>query len=157
MPSSKFWMRESWSILKNFTNISNHLKLHRNCKLIIEFEIPWRTNTFYRVSLKSFMKFDNITEAMAGATALVESKLSKPLKKFLKSTILDKNLKEKLAIADAKLGSSIKTKLGINCVHDQTAINELMRGIRQQVLISLHFDFLWHAQYVCLLSICYVI
>jgi nucleolar protein 58 len=79
------------------------------------------------------MKFEDITEAMAGATALVESKLSKPLKKFLKSTIIDKNLKDKLAIADAKLGSSIKSKLGINCVHDQTAITELMRGIRQQV------------------------
>lgn len=85
------------------------------------------------VALQKFSKFDSITEAMSGATAIVESKLSKGLRKFLQKTIVDKEITDKLAVADAKLGGLIKSKLGINCVHDQAAINELMRGIRQQV------------------------
>lgn len=70
---------------------------------------------------------------MSGATAVVESKLSKGLRKFLQKTIVDKEISDKLAVADAKLGGLIKNKLGINCVHDNAAINELMRGIRTQV------------------------
>lgn len=71
---------------------------------------------------------------MSGATAIVESKLSKGLRKFLQKAIVDKEINDKLAVADAKLGGLIKKKLGINCVHDSSAINELMRGIRSQVL-----------------------
>ena len=70
---------------------------------------------------------------MSGATAVIESKLSKGLRKFLQKTIVDKEITDKLAVADAKLGGLIKNKLGINCVHDNAAINELMRGIRTQV------------------------
>eukprot|EP00775_Hariotina_reticulata_P009707 gene9707-9866_t len=53
------------------------------------------------VKLKAFSKFDNTTEALAAATALVESKLSK----------------ETLAVLDSKLGNLIKEKLQISCVY----------------------------------------
>ena len=36
------------------------------------------------VSLKAFSKFDNTAEALAAAASLVDSKLGKDLKKFLK-------------------------------------------------------------------------
>eukprot|EP00245_Coleochaete_scutata_P005582 TRINITY_DN19244_c0_g1_i1.p1 TRINITY_DN19244_c0_g1~~TRINITY_DN19244_c0_g1_i1.p1 ORF type:complete len:581 (-),score=172.07 TRINITY_DN19244_c0_g1_i1:396-2138(-) len=80
------------------------------------------------VKLAAFSKFENTAEALAATTALVDSKLSKGLRKFLKKEVHD----ETLAIADSKLGNIIKEKLGINCVHNNS-ISELMRGVRSQL------------------------
>ncbi|KAL2643099.1 hypothetical protein R1flu_010686 [Riccia fluitans] len=77
------------------------------------------------VKLKAFSKFANTTEALGAATALVESKLSKGLRKFLKANCEG----ETLALADSKLGNIIKEKLAIDCVHN-SSIMELMRGLR---------------------------
>jgi nucleolar protein 58 len=80
------------------------------------------------VSLKAFSKFDNTAEALAAAASLVDSKLGKDLKKFLK-----KNAEgEILAVADAKLGGHIKEKLGIACIYSANVM-ELMRGVRHQL------------------------
>ncbi len=73
-----------------------------------------------------------MTAALAAATALVEGKMDSTLKKFLKSSVLAKDLKEQLAVSDPKLGSAIKEKLDIKCVND-SSINELLRGIRSQI------------------------
>ena len=78
------------------------------------------------LKLKAFSKFENTADALATAAALVDSKLSKGAKKFLKKQVVDK---ETLAVADAKLGSLIKEKLGIPCVHS-AAVMELIRGVR---------------------------
>ena len=56
------------------------------------------------MKLKAFSKFENTTEALAAATALVDSKLSKGLKKFLKKNAGE----DELAVLDAKLGGIIK-------------------------------------------------
>ena len=113
--------------------------------------------SFCRIKLQGFSKFGNTTEALGAATALVEGILSKgqlffpffskyfskyfsniflifflDLKKFLQQEIVDKNLKEQLAVADSKLGGIIKEKLGIACVNDN-GVHELMRGIRTQL------------------------
>ena len=45
---------------------------------------------------------------------------------------MKKELKDKLAVADAKLGGIIKEKLEIKCFADSSAM-ELMRGIRFQL------------------------
>jgi len=82
------------------------------------------------VKLKKFQKFDDTTEALGAATALVEGKMSKSLKKMLKKIVAE-DAHEKLAVADAKLGSVIKDKLEMNCVYD-SKIGELMRCIRSQ-------------------------
>lgn len=42
------------------------------------------------------------------------------------------DIHEQLAVGDAKLGGVIKEKLNISCIHGG-AVNELMRGIRQQL------------------------
>lgn len=94
-----------------------------------EFETPEKANKV--VKLKHFEKFQDTTEALAAATALVEGKLSKNLKKVLKK-IAAKEAHEQLAIADAKLGGVIKDKVNISCVHS-AMVTELMRGIRNQV------------------------
>lgn len=86
------------------------------------------------VKLKAFQKFDNTADALAAVTAIVEGKVGKELKHFLKDEILSKKdlLSETLAVSDAKLGSSIAKKLGIKVISD-SAVNELMRGIRSQL------------------------
>ncbi|GJP61105.1 hypothetical protein CLOP_g18310 [Closterium sp. NIES-67] len=80
------------------------------------------------VKLKAFDKFENTADALGAATALVESKLSKGLKKFVKAQCQG----ETLAVADSKLGSIIKEKLGVTCVHS-AAVMELMRGVRSHL------------------------
>ncbi len=52
-------------------------------------------------------------QAVSAASALIESKLNSELKKFLKSNIVKKELKDELAVSDAKLGGIIKDKLDI--------------------------------------------
>merc|ERR1712156_670765 len=83
------------------------------------------------VQLKQFQKFEDTTEALSAATAAVEGKMSKSLKKLLKKVIAE-DAHEKLAVADTKLGGSIQEKLDLSCVYD-SKIGELMRCIRSQI------------------------
>jgi nucleolar protein 58 len=80
------------------------------------------------VSLKAFQKFGNTTEALAATTAIVESKLGKDLKKFLKKQAKG----EQLGVSDPKLAGIIKEKTGVQCLHN-SMVNELLRGIRLQM------------------------
>ena len=75
------------------------------------------------VKLKTFQKFEDTTEALRAATALVEGKMS--LKKMLKKIIAE-DAHEKLAVADVKLENVIQDKLDMNCVADSKT-GELMR------------------------------
>ncbi|KAH8063864.1 hypothetical protein JL722_3059 [Aureococcus anophagefferens] len=81
------------------------------------------------LALKAFAPFRDTAEAVAAATEHVESKLGKPLKKFLKKHVGDKALSVELGVADAKLGSLIKDKLGIPCAAN-AFVNECLRGVR---------------------------
>ena len=93
-----------------------------------QFETPEKAAGM--VKLKAFQKFTDTAEAVAAATGVVESKLSKSLKKFLKKHLAGSS--DTLAIADAKVGLAIKEKLKIQCVNDD-ASNEVTRGIRNQL------------------------
>lgn len=84
----------------------------------------------FRVKLKHFEKFEDTTEALSGATATVEGKLSKLLKKTLKK-LVDEDVQQQLLVADAKLGNAIKEKLSLQCVYN-SSVQELMRCIRSQ-------------------------
>lgn len=59
------------------------------------------------MKLKAFSKFENTSEALSAATLLIDSKPSKGLRKFLRAHCDG----ETLAVADSKLGNSIKEKL----------------------------------------------
>jgi nucleolar protein 58 len=89
------------------------------------------------LKLKGFNAFKDTTEAVAAATDMVDGKVGKSLKKFLKKNVVDSGLKDKLAVSDKALGGIIKEKLGIQCIHD-ASVMELMRGIRSnmETLIS---------------------
>ncbi|KAK6150724.1 hypothetical protein DH2020_015656 [Rehmannia glutinosa] len=80
------------------------------------------------VKLKAFSKFENTSEALSAATLLIDSKPSKGLRKFLRNHCEG----DILAVADSKLGNTIKEKLQIECVHNN-AVMELMRGVRSQL------------------------
>lgn len=104
-------------------------KLKEVDSLYKEFETPEKAHKI--VKLKHFEKFQDTTEALAAATALVEGKIGKSLKKVLKKVVA-KEAHEQLAISDAKLGGVIKEKLDLSCVHSP-AVAELMRCIRNQM------------------------
>eukprot|EP01041_Mallomonas_annulata_P004323 gene4323-8598_t len=84
------------------------------------------------VKLKAFGNFANTTEAVVAATSIIESKLDKSLKKFLKKNIVSKGIEDELAVSDIKLGGLIKEKLDIQCVCNDSVM-EIFRGIRGQM------------------------
>jgi len=96
--------------------------------LYLEFETPEKANQI--VKLKHFQKFEDTTEALSAATAAVEGKLCKTLKKTLKK-LVSEDVQNELLVADAKLGNAIKDKLALKCVAS-SAVQELMRCIRSQ-------------------------
>lgn len=81
------------------------------------------------MKLKHFEKFADTTEALSAATASVEGKISKSLKKVIKKFVDEQ---EQLLVADAKLGSAIKEKFSLQCLSN-TSVQELMRCIRSQL------------------------
>ncbi|KAI9142812.1 nucleolar protein 5 [Paraphysoderma sedebokerense] len=85
------------------------------------------------VKLTAFSKFDNTADALSAATALVEGKVSKSLKKFLQAELSSSSTPSSLIVADSKLGSAIAKKLSLNVLPVTSAVNELYRGIRSQL------------------------
>ncbi len=63
----------------------------------------------------AFSKFEDTNQALEAAAAMCEGKLDGGLKKFLKKSIVKKELTDQLGVIDAKLGSLIKSKLEIDC------------------------------------------
>lgn len=96
--------------------------------LYLDFQTPEKANKI--IKLKCFEKFSDTTEALAAATAAVEGKISKPLKKALKKLVSD-DVQNQLLVADAKLGNAIKEKFSLKCIAN-TNVQELMRCIRNQ-------------------------
>jgi nucleolar protein 58 len=105
--------------LENLDDLSRDLEDPKSAKKILK--------------LKAFSKFENTSEALEAATAIIDGTLSKDLKKFLKKNVGKEGSEETLAVGDAKLGGVISKKLGIQVVSDSTVM-ELMRGIRSQVV-----------------------
>eukprot|EP00941_MAST-03F_sp_MAST-3F-sp1_P001172 g1172.t1 len=105
-------------VLKDVDNVMSHFNSVESAK--------------NAVTLKAFNQFEDSKAAVAAATALVESKLDKPLQKFLKKHIVKKGLTDTLLVSDAKVGGLIKNKLGIMCESNR-GVNELIRGVRTQM------------------------
>ena len=84
------------------------------------------------VKLEAFKKFENTAEAVEAASSIIEGRLGKDLKKFLKKQ-MSKHADEKLIVSDSKLAGSIAKKLGLQVVTD-AATQELIRGIRTQLV-----------------------
>lgn len=104
-------------------------KLQQSDSLFEDFNTPEGAKKV--VKLKMFEKFKDTTDALASAAALIEGKMSKGLKKLMKK-IVASDANEQLAVADAKLGSVIKSKMDLDCVYSSN-VQELMRCIRSQL------------------------
>jgi len=104
-------------------------KLSKVDNLFEEFETPEQANKV--VQLVDFKKFADSADALQAGVAINEGKLCKPLKKLLKK-VFESEAHEQLLVWDAKLGNSIKDKMGVACV-STTAGTELMRCIKSQV------------------------
>ncbi|XP_019864771.1 nucleolar protein 58 [Aethina tumida] len=102
-------------------------KLQQTDNLYLSFNSPESAGKI--VKLKHFEKFADTTEALSAATASVEGKISKSLKKVIKKFVDEQ---EQLLVADAKLGSAIKEKFSLQCLSN-TSVQELMRCIRSQL------------------------
>merc|ERR1712216_301873 len=110
--------------------VMNDGKVKNGTDLASEFDTPESASSM--VKLAKFSKFTDQEDALAAATALVEGKLDKSLKKFLKKNIVDKGLKDELLVSDAKVGGLIKEKLDIPCEAGSSSL-EVLRGIRMQL------------------------
>ncbi|KAF8318228.1 NOP5NT-domain-containing protein [Clavulina sp. PMI_390] len=96
-----------------------------------EFETPERATA--AMKLKAVHRFESTAAAVEDITAMQEGKMSKGLKKFLTDEVVNKGKgKEKLAVVDKTLASSIHKKLGIDVVSDSTSL-DIYRGIRSQI------------------------
>ena len=81
------------------------------------------------MSLLSFQPFEDTADAVSATTSVLEGKVSKSLKSFLKKK-LKKAASSTLAVADKTLGASIKDSLSSVEVVNNSKTNELFRGIR---------------------------
>ena len=84
------------------------------------------------VKLKAFEKFNDSKSALKAVNSLLENKLSKSLKNFLKKNIVNKEISDELLVLDKKLCRVIEEKLGIKCAQGSGYL-ELVRGIRTQI------------------------
>ncbi|GIY19850.1 nucleolar protein 58 [Caerostris darwini] len=104
-------------------------KLVKPEKLRKEFETVEKSNKLLK--LLHFEKFKDMEDALSSATATINGKMSKSLKKCLKGLIAE-GVHEQLAVGEAKLGGCIAKKLKIECTHN-AATQELMRCIRWKI------------------------
>jgi nucleolar protein 58 len=82
--------------------------------------------------LHAFHKFKDPIRARDAAEAIMKGKLASSLKKFLKSSIVQKEIQGELAVADKKLAAAITKKLSINCVFGEET-EEMFRAIREKI------------------------
>lgn len=112
-----------------FIQVKDEKKLAKIDCLYEEFSNPTKASKL--IKLEHFEKFKDATEALTSVTSLVEGKLSKKLKKALKS-IVASSPGETLGVADAKLGTAIKDKFSIDCQATE-AVQKLMSCVRSQL------------------------
>lgn len=106
-------------------------KLHKAEKLFSYFENIEKAKKV--ITLSQFEKFADTADALSSTTAVIEGKVNDTLENFISKTIVEKEITERLAVSDKRLGNAIKEKFPeIDCVNDNS-IMELFRCIRFQL------------------------
>lgn len=111
-----------------FVQLTDEKKLQKADSLYKDLSNPSKASKV--LTFRHFEKFADAADALQATTSVIEGKMSKKLKKLLKKVVVKEG--EQLAVADAKLATSIKDKLGIGCM-STTAVQELMSCIRHNV------------------------
>lgn len=96
-------------------------KIKKSEDLFKYFETPDKASKI--VKMHAFKKFKDTKEALKTVTKLLEGKLTKKVKKFLKSNSIVDEVQEKIACFDKELASTIQKKLGIECETGKYLIN----------------------------------
>ena len=81
------------------------------------------------MKLEAFRAFKNTKDVLKTTVKLLNGKMSKALKKFLKKNIVAKGIEARLAVADKKIAKLIKEHLEIDAFKSERC-DELMRCIR---------------------------
>jgi len=84
------------------------------------------------VELAAFREFKGTKDVLQAAVQLVNGKMGKSLRKFLKKNIVNTEIQERLAVADKNLAKTINKKFGIDCIKNDK-FDELMRCIRSNL------------------------
>lgn len=84
------------------------------------------------VELHAFSRFKDTKQATEEVVSLMECKMGKGLKRFLKKNIFSEGESAKLMVADKGLGALIKAKLGVDVIFSPQT-HELLRGIKAQL------------------------
>lgn len=88
-------------------------KIKKEEDLFKYFETPEKASKF--VKMHAFKRFKDTKEALKTVTKLLEGKLTKKVKKFLKENCISDDVQEKISCFDKELASVIQKKLGIQC------------------------------------------
>ena len=88
-------------------------KIKKADDLFNEFETPEKASKI--VKMHAFKKFKDTKEALKTVTKMLQGKLTKKVKKFLKANCISDEVQEKIACFDKDLASVISKKLGIEC------------------------------------------
>lgn len=105
-------------------------KIKKEDDLFKYFESPEKASKF--VKMHAFKKFKDTKEALKTVTKMLDGKLTKKVKKFLKSNCITDDVQETIMCFDKDLASTIQKKLGIECETGK-GCRELIRGIRYQM------------------------
>jgi len=84
------------------------------------------------VELAAFREFKGTKDVLQAAVQLVNGKMGKSLRKFLKKNIVNNEIQHRLAVADKNLAKTINKKFGIDCIKTDK-FDELMRCIRSNL------------------------
>lgn len=79
-----------------------------------------------RVKLHAFEKFEDTAEALSAATALVEGKLDKDLKSFLKKWVTKKGINDGMGVFEDPIFSYLSGPVGILGVFEDPILSKLV-------------------------------
>jgi len=82
------------------------------------------------ITLETFQQFSDTAEALKAATAIIEGQVDETLEEFIRESIIDRDVGQRLAVADRNLVLALKDKFPtLDCVFEGP-VKELYRCIR---------------------------
>lgn len=85
-----------------------------------------------QVELQAFREFKGTKDVLQATISMVNGKMGKSQRKFLKKNVLSQEIQERLVVADKNLAKTITKKFDIECIKNDK-MDELMRCIRNNM------------------------
>ena len=84
------------------------------------------------LQVEAVHNFKSTSDAFKSISKLMNGKVPKSLSKFLKTSVIDKELEATIGVADKRLAKLLKEEFGLTCKQN-AQIDEMMRAIRYQL------------------------